>query len=122
MPWVPPVWPWIFLNDSVFRNHWCSSRPRTPRGLFRSCRGPAPNPSSEIENAATLTLAMGFPYLRFSIVLRVGFRQGDEFGGLVIYTCTLPCQSAWCASINGRCLRDYAKSRARAGLPPGRRL
>ena len=28
-------------------------------GLFKSCRGPAPNPSSEIENAATRTWAHG---------------------------------------------------------------
>lgn len=46
------------LNASVFMNHRCNSMPRTPSGLLRSCRAPAPNPSSEIENAAALTLAM----------------------------------------------------------------
>ena len=40
------------------KNHPCSSIPRTPSGFCKSCDGPAPNPSSETENAATLTLPM----------------------------------------------------------------
>src|SRR5215472_2904075 len=54
-PRVPPPWPVIFLKTSVRKNQLWSSVPRTPSGLWRSCRGPAPNPSSEMENAATLT-------------------------------------------------------------------
>jgi hypothetical protein len=40
-------------------------------GLSGSCRGPAPNPSSEIENAATLTLLMG---LAVSSIVTIKFR------------------------------------------------
>src|SRR5579862_8928925 len=42
-------------------NHEKTSVPRTPRGLLISCRGPAPNPSREIENAATLTFITKVP-------------------------------------------------------------
>src|ERR1019366_414138 len=51
--------PCIFLKMSVGKNHPCNSVPRTPSGFCKSCRGPAPNPSIEIENAATRTLLMG---------------------------------------------------------------
>src|SRR5215472_3248088 len=54
-PRVPPPWPVIFLKTSVRKNQLWSSVPRTPSGLWRSCRGPAPNPSIEMENAATRT-------------------------------------------------------------------
>ena len=63
MPVVPASVLYIFLKTSVLKNQEKISGPRTPSGLSRSCLGPAPNPSIEIENAATLTLLIE-PFLK----------------------------------------------------------
>ena len=90
MPVVPggvlgeaaPVWPCIFLNASVRKNQWWSSRPRTPRGFRRSWRGPAPKPSREMEKAATLTLGMGSSSFPVGNCTREFL--GHEYGDIVM--------------------------------------
>src|SRR5258705_7400252 len=57
-PVVPPVCPLISRNPRVPTYQPCSSSPPTPSGFSRSCRGPAPYPSSEIAKLWTRSLDM----------------------------------------------------------------
>src|SRR4051794_14355893 len=61
-PWLPSAKWCILAKAAGFINQECSSRPRMLSGFSRSCRGPAPKPSSEMENALTLTLLIFKPY------------------------------------------------------------
>ena len=54
-PYEPPPLPNMALKDFVPTNQRWSSVPRFPRGSCRLCSGPAPNPSRDKENPATLT-------------------------------------------------------------------
>src|SRR5882762_7671230 len=57
-PVDPPVCPLISRNPRVPTYQPCSSSPPTPSGFTRSCRGPAPYPSSEIAKLWTRSLDM----------------------------------------------------------------
>ena len=54
-PASPPSWPNIVRKVRVLNAHSCRAIPFTPSGFSALCLGPAPKPSSDSENARTLT-------------------------------------------------------------------
>ena len=59
-PCRPPSRPCILRNVGVSKAHWWSSMPFSPMGCSRRWPGPAPYPSTEIENEATRILRHEF--------------------------------------------------------------